>query len=294
MVLEALTNPVKAEKRPAQMIILGFLYASIAMALSLWIFYDYSSLVMVFLTVFASIPIVYNTIKLEEHKDEVESDEKVLLKEHWKALWVFVFLFIGYSLAFAVGFLAMPKLVPVVNHVVYVPDEAPNVLFATQTETFYNINAKVTGWYAQFTRFKDILKNNMNVLMFCILFSFIYGLGAIFILAWNASVIGTAIGLSIREGLAKLAIASNAGLFDYIWVFFYGLSRYAIHGILEIGAYFIGGLAGGIISIAVIRHNFGTKKFEHILWDTSDLIILSVVTLVVAAVVEVWVTPLVF
>ena len=70
--------------------------------------------------------------------------------------------------------------------------------------------------------------------------------------------------------------------------------KYSLHGLLEILAYFVGGLAGGIISVAVIRHNFGTRKFERILWDASDLIIISVVVLVVAAILEVWVTPMVF
>jgi len=101
MVLEALINPLSAEKRPVQMISLGILYATVAIWLSLWIFYEHASLVMVFLTVFASIPIVYNTIKLEEKKDERMGDEVTLLKEHWKALEVFLFLFIGYSIGYA-------------------------------------------------------------------------------------------------------------------------------------------------------------------------------------------------
>jgi len=294
MVLEALTNPVAAEKRPAQMMLLGFLYASAAVFFSLWIFYEYSSLVMVFLTVFASVPIVYNTIRLEEHKDETVESERMLLKEHGKALEVFLFLFIGYAVAFAIWYLIMPSVLPAINYVIPVPDDAHQVLFSTQKDTYYAINARVIGWYAQLSRFTEILANNLNVLMFCILFSFIYGLGAIFILAWNASVIGTAIGIYIQDKWAALASGSG-GFIDYVGVFLIGFFlKYSIHGLMEIAAYFVGGLAGGIISIAVMKHHFNTKKFEHILWDTSDLIILSVVILVVAAVVEVWVTPLMF
>ena len=54
------------------------------------------------------------------------------------------------------------------------------------------------------------------------------------------------------------------------------------------------GLAGGIISIAVIRHDYGTKEFERIVLDASDLILISLAVLAVAAVVEVYVTPLFF
>jgi uncharacterized membrane protein SpoIIM required for sporulation len=62
----------------------------------------------------------------------------------------------------------------------------------------------------------------------------------------------------------------------------------------EIAAYFVAGLAGGIISIAIIRHDFGTKKFEHILLDSADLFLLSIGLLLVAGILEVWVTPVFF
>jgi len=282
MVLESLTNPVKAEHRPYQMIILGFLYSSVAILLSLWIFYEYSSLIMVFLTVFACVPIVYNTIKLEERKDEVEKEEKVLLKEHIKALKVFMFLFLGIIISVVVWF-------------VFIPKETSDVLFSTQLETFKSINSGTVGMAAQIGHLSTILFNNLKVLMFCILFSFIYGLGAIFILTWNATVIGVAIGIFIRHQLAGLA--GSAGLVKaagYLQIFSIGFLKYSLHGILEILAYFVGGLAGGIVSVAIIRHQFGTEKFERVLWDSSDLVIISVIMLVIAAFVEVFVTPLVF
>jgi stage II sporulation protein M len=66
------------------------------------------------------------------------------------------------------------------------------------------------------------------------------------------------------------------------------------HGIFEISAYFVAGLAGGIISIAVIRHDFGTKRFNHILLDSVDLILVSILFLLVAALIEVFITPVLF
>jgi uncharacterized membrane protein SpoIIM required for sporulation len=67
-----------------------------------------------------------------------------------------------------------------------------------------------------------------------------------------------------------------------------------IHGIPEILAYFIGGLAAGIVSIAVIRHDFKSDKFRHILLDSADLILLSLGVLIVAALIEVFITPVLF
>jgi len=90
MVLESLTSPARAERKPSHLIFYGILYASVAIILSLWIFREQSSLIMVFLTVLASIPLIYNTLKLEERKDETIQNEKRLLKEHWKDLSYFM------------------------------------------------------------------------------------------------------------------------------------------------------------------------------------------------------------
>ena len=68
MVLESLISPKKAEGKPLELFFIGLIYSSVAMFLSLWIFKDQASLVMVFLTVLAAIPLTYNTMKYEEKK----------------------------------------------------------------------------------------------------------------------------------------------------------------------------------------------------------------------------------
>jgi len=73
-----------------------------------------------------------------------------------------------------------------------------------------------------------------------------------------------------------------------------GLLRYAIHGIPEIASYFIVALAGGMVSVAVIKHETGTERFWEILHDSLNLIIIAVVVLFIAALLEVFVTPLLF
>jgi len=99
MVLESIINPLKAEKEPWEMLVIGFIYCSVAILLSLWIFEGNASLVMVFLTVLASVPLMYSTIKMEEEKDLKMEEEKALIKEHGKALSFFVFLFLGITTA---------------------------------------------------------------------------------------------------------------------------------------------------------------------------------------------------
>ena len=67
--------------------------------------------------------------------------------------------------------------------------------------------------------------------------------------------------------------------------------RYLVHGIPEILAYFVAALAGGIISVAIIRKDYKTKSFQRILLDVSDPVLLSVLILFIAALLEVFVTP---
>jgi uncharacterized membrane protein SpoIIM required for sporulation len=60
-----------------------------------------------------------------------------------------------------------------------------------------------------------------------------------------------------------------------------------IHGLPEIAAYFIGAVAGGIVSMAVIKQDFSKARFKEIVQDFINLIILAIVLLFFAGLVEV-------
>jgi uncharacterized membrane protein SpoIIM required for sporulation len=72
------------------------------------------------------------------------------------------------------------------------------------------------------------------------------------------------------------------------------LLKYSIHGIPEIAAYFYGGLAGGILSVALIRKHFKSEKFSKIMRDFSELVLIAAGFLIAAAFLEVYVTPVLF
>lgn len=340
MVLESLINPYKAEQNPSRLIFYGFLYASVAMFLALWTFSDQASIVFVFLTVMAAIPLMFNIISEEEKKDVGDFREMSLLKEHWKALLAFMALFLGITLAVVAWYVLLPLAAFIATSILlYILFEEPlkkiemkihllkgkhiitfalaiilgllvafvvansypqgshTELFQTQISTIHQINARVTGMasISGLDAFSMIFFNNVKVLIFCILFSFLYGAGAIFVLTWNASVIGTAIGNYISSNLAHIAEAIGLNtVAQYFNVVSIGLFKYVIHGVPEILAYFVAALAGGIISVGVIKHDLKGRKFEHIILDAADLLLLSLGILLVAAVFEVWITPLIF
>lgn len=284
--LEMLISPRKAERKPWELFFVGTFYASISILLVNWIFskdvvlFNHAGILVITFTVMFSLPFMYYIIKLEEGKATQHIGSFKLLKEHRKAIWALLWLFMGFVVGFAFWYIILPD----------------TTSFKTQIETYCLINrpanfdscvtqfggekgSQATVFATNTERLFLIFANNIYVLIFTLVFSLIFGAGAIFILAWNASVIAAAIGIFTQSSLSALPLA---------------LLRYMIHGLPEIAAYFIAALAGGIISIAFIKHEIGTERFWEILQDSLNLIIVSVIVLFIAAITEVFLTPFFF
>lgn len=283
--LEMLINPKKAERRPWEMFFVGLVYASISLLIVTFVFgkdsilREGSGLLVVIFTVICCLPFMYYVIKFEEGKDVQISDSGKLIKEHSKAIVSLMWLFMGFVVAFSFWYMVLPSYA--------------GTNFNFQIKTFCAINSpsnyeycvqqhsvpSITGGVTSSKLIMNIFANNIYVLIFTILFSLAFGAGAIFILVWNASVISAAIGIFSKSRLAYLPI---------------GLGRYMIHGIPEIAAYFIGALAGGIVSVSIIRRDLHGERTWRILQDSLVLIIIAIVILFVAALMEVFITPLLF
>ncbi len=284
--LEMIINPRKAERKPWELFFIGLFYASIAILLVNWIFAKdavlsrYSGILVVTFTVMFSIPFIYYTLKLEENKVNDRRGTLALLIEHKNAIYAFLWLFLGFVVALSFWYIVLPS-----------PQN-----FRAQIETYCLINrpanfdecvkqyglkdlSGTTAYATAKDRLFLIFANNIYVLIFTLVFSLIFGAGVIFILAWNASVIAAAIGIFTNSKLSALPL---------------GLGRYLTHGIPEIGSYFMVALAGGMVSVAVIKHEIGTEKFWEVLQDSLNLIILSIIVLFIAALIEVFITPALF
>ena len=284
--LESLINPKRVEKGPWKMFFIGILYASLSLLLVQLFFSSdpvlvkYSGLIVVTFCVMFSLPFIYYVIKIEEKQDEAIAGFRSVWGAHKDAIYAFMWLFLGFVVAFSFWFLVLGE---------------PSLLNA-QLETYCMINSpgNIEGCVAQYTsgnlisptgavtkigRFLSILENNVYVMIFTLIFSLIFGAGAIFVLAWNATVIASAIGIFTNYKIAQIPL---------------GLLRYMIHGIPEIAAYFITALAGGILGIGILRHGFKDKRFYHVLENVVLLLFLSVIILVVAGLMEVYLTPAFF
>ena len=285
MVLEAILTWRDAEHNSWKLFILGMVYASVGLLLAYWVFHDYASMVMVFLTVMASAHIMHKLVEVEERVDEKVDDEVKLLIHHTRALKAFMALFLGFVVAYTFWYGVLDY-------------QTTSVLFHAQDKTVAYITGKsVTGSIIECTqdeiicgmsRFNMIFGNNIKVLFFALLFGFIYGYGAIFVLTWNASVIAAAAG-----SYYKLAMASSSGIGNGIVAFVTSLGQYALHGIPEMLAFFMAALASGILGAGIIRKTWKEPEvFKRIIVDFLELGAISAMILLLAAVLEVWVTPM--
>lgn len=276
--MESIVVPERWEQHPKRMFIIGFLYSSIGLFLGLFVFGKYASISGIFLTTIPLVVVMYRAIKCEEGKDMRICRESLLMKEHMHILYFFIYLFLGMTMSYCFWF-------------TFLPDSVALKACSSQIETLSSIGHKM-GFTGSATTSPYtvgvILSNNLRVWAFCILFSFLYGAGAIFILTWNASVIGVAIGNVVRVSLDKLG---GKTLLHHLAVLPTGLT-FMVHGLPEVASYFLGALAGGIISVAVVCHHYRSREFWRVIRDSIDLTLLSLLVLIAAGFIEVYVTPI--
>jgi uncharacterized membrane protein SpoIIM required for sporulation len=284
--LESLINPKRAEKGPWKMFFIGILYASLSLLLAHFLFRSdavlskSSGLIVVLFCVMFSIPFMYFIIRNEEKEDEEIDTLRDVWKVHSDAIYAFMWLFLGFIVAFSFWSILLQN---------------PSLL-NSQIETYCNINSpgEIDECISRYSmtsqvisasalsngsRFLSIIGNNFGVMIFTLIFSLIFGAGAIFVLAWNASVISAAIGIFTEYKVTEIPL---------------GILRYMVHGFPEIAAYFITALAGGILGVGIVRHGLGDKRFIKVLLNVLILMGIGIAVLLIAAVIEVYFTPLLF
>ena len=270
MVFESLLDDYKKYNHPLFVFVMGALYATIAVIISYFFFQREASYFIVFFTSIMSFHFIYTTIRQEESYDFRLATESQVMQKHLHLIILFVTLYFGFFTSFTFWNVVLPE-------------SQSAQLFAEQDNSINLVNAKIiSGKQLSTENLKPIFVHNIQVLVFSVFFSFLFGAGAIFILVWNASVGGVFIGEVIRTKI--LTFSPPAAILI-------GMIRYLPHAVFEFAGYFTGALAGGIISVALIKHDFLSDKFYKVLYDTTELLIISVLLIFLGAVVEVFVTP---
>lgn len=283
--LETLVHPKESEKAPWKMFFVGIVYASLSLILVHFFFkFDYlakySGMIVVTFCVMFTLPYMYHLIKQEAKQSEGVNSFFGIWKFHADAVFSLMFLFLGFVIAFSFWNIVLedPNLFNA-QVGVYCAINSPGKIDACIKEYTIKGAPSITGNATNAGRFLSILQNNIYVMIFTLIFSFIFGAGAIFVLAWNASVISAAMGIYSDYKLINIPLA---------------FGRYMIHGIPEIASYFITALAGGMFGVSAIRNGFKSKTFKNVLGNVFVLLFIALLILIFAAFIEVYLTPRLF
>jgi uncharacterized membrane protein SpoIIM required for sporulation len=262
MVLETLMSVRDVVKNPWHMLVFGFVITLVCMGISYLVFPQNAGLLMVFLITIISAPFMMNLMKYGEYREEKNVSKINLLERlnpisaffrQQEVFFVYSAFFGGIVIALAIAYAMLPV-------------DFVERAFNDQINQISRINS-LMGMVVGSEVFGQILFNNMIVVLVSFVFALLFGIGAIFILAWNASVLGAAIGIISKSyGLPSAMIA------------------FLPYGIFEIGAYFIAAIAGGIISVLVSKRK--TIGWSKIVEDMLILMVFAFALVFIGAYIE--------
>lgn len=261
-------------KKPWLMMLYGAIYAVFSVFLALYVFPKQASVVMVFFTVMLSIVMAHKVIKYEKKTGLKKIDTGNRLKIHSRTTSFFIFLFLGYLIAFT-------------SLVIFLPEKKLVSSFGAQIEIIKTPNEAIRGSPQPLL---VVFNEKFRIILLCILFSFVYGAGTVFVFAWNAALVGTAIGSIARKAISAVALkVGSPNLAAYFSNVSVSLLKFLSFGIFEITGYFVVAIASGAIAIAVIRKDFKKKEFRTLLFNATNLMLISIVLILISSLIEVYV-----
>lgn len=280
MVLESIFDEKQVMRKPLMMLFLAILLSGTAILTSHLIFPSTESILGIAFITIGAIPIIHAAYLKEEAKEIRQNIGGTFLERHFSLIKIYSWFFIGLVISFAFWFIVLPSNPGefcVLDGCFAQPCKTG--IFEEQLKTLdgiENLRSRITGnVIAQpncaedfFCVFRLIFMNNTNVLIIAVLTSFVYGAGALFVISWNASVIGVLVGKSI---IAEQHFR------------FLGLLP---HGIPELMGYFIGAIAGGIVSAGITRKKHFKNEMRIVFKDALFLIFLALFSLLIGAAVE--------
>ena len=282
MVLESLVRTSEVKAHPDRMFLLSIFVAIVALVLSVGIFGVYSSVVWVALTAIALAPLMLNLFRKSEQEEVALHETPLTFMERQSFLIsVYFWLFLGITIIASLAYIALP-------------DGARTSLFGAQLDTLSQMaqlqstvsgNMFAAGAANSFVHnFLFLFVHNFWILLLFFVTSLLYGMGALFITIWQASVLGTYVGVGGLETFSrKLQLDAVSQ---------YGLGLYALagilpHGILEIAGFFFAAISGAVLSAAIVNRVWKDKDaFKIVVEDTAVLFVIGVAFIFIAAIVE--------
>jgi len=297
MVLEAIVSTAAIRKNPIIMILYSVVLSSVGMWVAFYSFPDSSSILSIAFVTVGMVPLMRHLF-IEEEAAEISRPGPAgrFLYRHFTLLKVYSYFFIGLVISFSFWYVVLPAdsaaCTATDSFICSLPTR--DMIFSEQEKVWERISGLRAGqvslgtpgnvtnahpsasclgenkelisctWY--------ILTHNAGVLIFAVIFSILYGAGAVFLLGWNASVIALVIGKEILSVNIIEGVMRAIGLLP--------------HGIFEITGYFAGAIAGGILSVIIAKHQHTTKEVRIILKDAVVVFLIALILLIVGAFIE--------
>ncbi|MBI4981049.1 stage II sporulation protein M [Candidatus Woesearchaeota archaeon] len=274
MVLEHIFPEDWLERKGMYSFILGAVYSIVGIFIASILFPGDPALVAVAITSLLLLPELYKIFDMEERQESIE--QKITFGELWKddvgLVRIYIFLFLGILLVYAIGTMFMPTM-------------QTNNLFREQLEIRYGQGFSGQATSASFFSgelFWELLTNNFLVLIACFILALLTGDGAIFLITWNASVWGTIFGLTAK---GAAAFSGSHPLY------YFGLIMLVVfpHMITEALSYFLAAISGSVISKDVILEEFASDRFFEVFGFNLYLLIGGLLFLVLGALIETFV-----
>ena len=202
---------------------------------------------------FITLLLVPSTFKLILIEEKIERRDglKHFFKDHYTIMEIFLFLFIGIF----IGYLIIGSYGQ--NSLDYQKD-----FLETQ-------GVKEKAEINKLNQLGAVLIQNISVIVIAFVLSLFFSVGALFLIVYNASIFAAFI-LLYEKAIMLLSL---------------------IHFIPEILGFLLAAIAGGVISKAIMKEKLGTEPFKNVVKDATVLLLISIIVIVIAALIEVFVTP---
>ena len=271
MVLERLYPLDLIERHVLYAFMLGAGYAFIGIGASVLLFPEDPAIVAVAFISLMFYPTVNSILRQEEEiESQIEEEFRLhtFIRDHHNSFKIYSLFFLGTLLGFSFFALMLPSL-------------ATNHIFENQINVLYGAGLAGKAYFSS-ALFKNILINNLNVLLLVFVAAFVFGEGGLFLIVWNASVWGTIFG-----NLAKTAALSSAQ--NPITVFGTVIFTVFPHMMLEAFSYICAATAAGILGKGMLREELFSERFNRILRNTVFFMIFALGVLLIAVTVETYV-----
>ncbi|MBU0530762.1 MAG: stage II sporulation protein M [Nanoarchaeota archaeon] len=249
-------DPEEIKKHPVNVIYIAAFMITIGFISAFFIFPGVFSISVISFSSLFLLPFVMRMLETEKISKR-KFRFSYIFSRHKKMIIFFIFIFIGMSIEYTLLY-------------GLVPPNIGNVAFEQQLGLFLKSPAE----YVSGTEiFWGIVSNNMRLVFICMLLSIIYGVGAVFILNYNASIVGIIYGSGIRS---------------FIWGATYPVLPHPIlylpHIIVEILAYLFASLAGAMLYKSI---KLGEKSYSVFMRDSLIFLGLSIILIFVAGYIEI-------